>query len=136
MALAMIFVRSVPPLIAAYPVNQLFLGIVVVPIVGSVAEHHVALRAAWRNRMDVAIEILTDSSTQIALLVAPLLVYLSLMLGNPMDLVFGTLELAAISAAAAVATLVAHDGKTTWLEGMMLMAVFALMGLAFFWWPV
>ena len=115
--------------------RQRLLGVLLVPLVCNVAAHVGTLRAAWRNRMDIALDTATGASMRVALWVAPLAVFVSLLVGQPMDLVFAPLELAALAAAAVVAALVAHDGRTTWLEGAMLVAVFALMALGFFWWP-
>jgi Ca2+:H+ antiporter len=134
--LAFLFVESVPGVLGRSAFGELFLGIVIIPVVGNAAEQHTAIRAAWRNRMDLALDISSGASMRLALLVAPTLVFASLLLGHPMDLIFGPLELASMGAAVAVATLVAHDGRTTWLEGAMLTAVYVLMGLAFFWWPI
>ncbi len=132
---AALLVDTVEPVEAGHGLGPTFIGVLMVPLAGNLAEHHLSLRAAWRNRMDLALDIGTGASMQVALLVAPVLVFLSLLIGTPMDLIFSPLELAALAAAAAVAALVAHDGRTTWLEGVMLMAVYALMVLGFFWWP-
>lgn len=134
--LSELLVSSVEPVIAALGVSQLFLGIILIPLVGNVAEHLVAVEAAWKNRMDLSLAISMGSSTQVALFVAPLLVFLSLVLGHPMDLIFTPLELAALGAASAVALAVSVDGQSNWLEGAMLLAVYALLGLAFFHWPL
>ena len=113
--------------------STVFLGIVVLPLVGNAAEYFSAIYFARQNRMDLVITIAVGSSIQIALLTAPLLVVISFLLGHPMNLVFSDpLELIAIGSAAFVVNSVARDGETTWFEGLLLVAVYALLGLAFF----
>lgn len=136
LGLGAILIKAAGPVLAALRIAPAFLGIVVIPLISYAATHNLALRAAWRNRMDVALDACAESSLQVILWVAPLLVFASLLLGRPMDLVFSTIELAAMAAAAAVAALVSLDGESNWLEGAMLIAVYLLIGLAFYWWPV
>lgn len=133
--LARILIHATVPVMRGLGISELFIGIVIIPLISNIATSHVAVRAAWRNRMDLSLLITADASIQATLFVAPLLVFVSLLVGRPMDLVFSTIELAAMAAAAAIATLVASDGESNWLEGVMLMAVYLLMGLAFLWWP-
>ena len=132
---AAVFVGAIDKAIGTHEISHSFWGIVIIPLIGNVAEHHGALRTAWQNRVDLSVEIATDGSMQIALFVAPALVFLSLLVGHPLDLVFTPLELASLAAAALVATLVALDGMTSWLEGAMLLAVYTLMCMAFYWLP-
>ncbi|MFN8422776.1 MAG: hypothetical protein U0470_05035 [Anaerolineae bacterium] len=87
------------------------------PLATNVAAHLMGVEMAWRNRSDVSIAATLGASIHIALFMAPLLVFLSLLLGHPMDLIFSPLELVALAAASGVATLVAHDGASNWLEG-------------------
>lgn len=133
--LAYVLVASLEPLFARYGYSEFFVGIVVIPLAVSVSEHLLAFETAWRNRIDVSMSIAFGSSIQVSLLVAPLLVFLSLLVGHPMDLIFGQIELVALGAAAIVTTLVALDGESNWLEGAMVIAVYALLALAFFFWP-
>lgn len=133
--LARVLVSAVEPTVEATGVSEFFIGIIVIPLVGSVAEHLLAVETAWRNRMDISMSIALGSSIQVALFVAPLLVFASLLLGHPMDLIFGQIELVALGAAALVTTLVALDGESNWLEGAMVLALYLLLALAFFWWP-
>jgi Ca2+:H+ antiporter len=114
----------------------LLVGLVVAPLAGNAAEYLATIRAGWHNRMDLALVAATDTCRQVALLGAPLLVFGSLAIGRPMDLVFSPYELAAMAAAALVANLVAQDGVTNWLEGVMLVGVYTVFGLALFWWSV
>lgn len=113
-------------------VSEFFLGIIIVPLVGNVAEHLVAVQMAHKNKMDLSTEIAISSSLQIALFVAPLLVFLSLALGQPLQLIFNQFELLALLAAVIISALVSADGESTWLEGAALLAVYLMLGLAFF----
>jgi len=115
--------------------SQFFVGIIIVPIVGNVAEHLVAVQVAIKNRMELSLAISLGSSLQIALFVAPVLVFLSLLIGNPMDLVFNQFELIALGAAALIAALVALDGESNWLEGAQLLVVYVILAIAFFFLP-
>ena len=110
-----------------------FLGVIVLPLVGNAAEYASALYFARRNRMGLVMTISVGSSIQIALMTAPALVLGSYALGHPMDLVFShPLELMAIAGSAFVVNAIALDGETTWFEGVMLVAVYVLLALAFF----
>lgn len=127
-------VGAVEPAAHALGMNNVFIGVVVVAVVGNAAEHVSAVQMAWRNRPDVAVQIAVSSSTQIALFVAPALVFVSLFLGHPhpLDLHFTPLELVAVVLSVAVVSLVSHDGETNWLEGAMLLALYLILALAFF----
>ena len=110
-----------------------FLGITVLAVVGNAAEYISAVYFARRNRMGLVMSITVGSTIQIALLVAPLLVIVSYLIGKPMDLVFANpLELMAIAGVAFTVNAIAHDGDTTWFEGVLLLAVYLLLGIAFF----
>jgi Ca2+:H+ antiporter len=106
----------------------------VIPIIGNVAEHYSAIDFAARGRIDVALSIAANSSTQIAVFVAPLLVLVSLLF-HPMNLVFATIEIVALSFSAAIFAYVCLDGETNWLEGVQLLAVYAVAAVAFFFLP-
>jgi Ca2+:H+ antiporter len=97
-----------------------------------VAEHLVSVQMALKNKMDLSTEIAISSSLQIALFVAPLLVFISLLLGHPLQLIFNSFELLALLTAVVVAALVSSDGESTWLEGAGLLAIYLILGLAFF----
>ena len=110
-----------------------FLGITVLAVVGNAAEYISAVYFARRNRMGLVMSITVGSTIQIALLVAPLLVIVSYFFGTPMNLVFANpLELMAIAGVAFAVNAIAHDGETTWFEGVLLLAVYALLGIAFY----
>jgi Ca2+:H+ antiporter len=104
-----------------------------VAIVGNAAEHWVAIYFAARDKMDLAVNISIGSSAQIALFVAPMLVLLSFVVGPfPMALVFNGFELAALLLALIIAAQITHEGESTWFEGLQLLAVYAVLGLTFF----
>jgi Ca2+:H+ antiporter len=117
----------------ALSLTPFFLGVIVLPLTGNAAEYFAAIYFARRNRMDLVMTIAVGSSIQIALLTAPVLVLAAYALGTPMDLVFSNpLELVAVAAVAFVVNSITQDGETTWLEGVLLLAVYAVLGLAFF----
>ena len=130
-----LLVGSVEHVVAQSGMSEFFLGIILVPIIGNVAEHLVAITVAYKNKMDLSMEIAVSSSLQIALFVAPVLVFISLLMGNPLTLVFNPFELAALGAAVLISYFVAADGETNWLEGAALFAVYVIFGLAFFIFP-
>lgn len=112
--------------------SEFFLGIILVPIIGNVAEHLVAVQVAIRNKMELSVEIAVSSSLQIALFVAPLLVFLSLAMGNPLTLIFNPFELIALGAGVIISAFVSLDGESNWLEGAALLAIYLMLGLSFF----
>jgi Ca2+:H+ antiporter len=118
-----------------FGLSEFFVGIILVPLIGNVAEHLVAVQVAMKNQMDLSLSIALGSSLQIALFVAPLLVFVSLFLGNPMTLEFNHPEILAMVAASIIAALVAVDGRSNWLEGAMLLAVYLILGIGFFFLP-
>ncbi len=125
-------VQVVEPVMDGLGISEFFLGIILIPLIGNVAEHLVAVQMASRNQMDLSVEIAVSSSLQIALLVAPLLVFISLGLGHPLTLVFNQFELLALMTGVVISALVSADGESTWLEGAALLAVYLILGLAFF----
>jgi Ca2+:H+ antiporter len=134
--LSELLVGTIEPVVASLGVSEFFLGIILVPIVGNAAEHVVAVQVALRNEMDLSVEIAVSSSLQIALFVAPLLVFVSLAMGHPLSIVFSTFELIALSAAVLVTVMVSQDGESNWLEGAALLAVYLILGISFFLLPV
>jgi hypothetical protein len=103
-----------------------------IPIVGNVAEHLVAVEVALKNKMDLSLEIALASSLQIALFVAPVLVFVSLLFGQYLNLVFNQFELLALIGAVVISALVASDGETNWLEGAQRLGAYLILGVAFF----
>jgi Ca2+:H+ antiporter len=134
-ALSEVLVGAIEPLIKQQGMTELFVGVIIVPIIGNAAEHLVAVEMAMKNKMELALGVALGSSLQIALFVAPLLVFISLVAGHPMSLVFNPFELAALAAAVAIAALIALDGESNWLEGAQLLIVYVILVLAFFYLP-
>lgn len=113
--------------------SEFFLGVIVLAVVGNAAEYFSAAYFARQGRMGLAISITVGSSIQIALLMAPLLVIVSAFTAHPMNLVFSSpLELIAVAAVAFAVNSIVHDGETTWFEGVLLLAIYVLLGVAFF----
>jgi Ca2+:H+ antiporter len=113
--------------------SEFFIGVIVVAIVGNAAEHWVAVAVAIKNKMDLAVNIAIGSSTQIALFVAPVLIVASFLIGPfPMALVFNGFELGAVFLAVLIANYVTHEGESNWFEGFQLLAVYAILGIAFY----
>ncbi|MFN2115621.1 MAG: calcium/proton exchanger [Anaerolineae bacterium] len=115
--------------------SEFFVGIIVVPIIGNVAEHTVAVKVAMEDKMDLSLAIAFGSSLQIALFVAPMVVFLSLLIGHPVNLEFTTPEVVASIAASIIAAMVAFDGRSNWLEGAMLLVVYLILAVGFFYLP-
>jgi Ca2+:H+ antiporter len=128
-------VGAVEATAASLGFTEVFVGVILVAIVGNAAEHSTAVVMAMKNQMDLAVNIAIGSSIQVALFVAPVLVFASYLFGTPMDLVFSTFEVVAVTIAAGVATLVALDGESNWMEGAQLLGVYAILGLAFYFLP-
>jgi len=113
--------------------SEFFVGVFVVAIVGNAAEHWVAVLVATKDKMDLAVNIAVGSSAQIALFVAPVLVLLSLVVGDdPLALVFNGYELGALLFAILIANLVTQDGESNWFEGVQLLSLYAVLGLVFY----
>lgn len=129
-------VGSVEEAAQAFGMSSIFVGVIVVAIVGNAAEHSTAILVAMKNRMDLSLSIAIGSSIQIALFVAPVLVLLSYVMGpRPMDLVFTPAEVLAVVLAVAVTGQIAGDGESNWLEGVQLLAVYVIIGIVFFFLP-
>jgi Ca2+:H+ antiporter len=128
-----LLVRSLEPTVQALGISKIWVGMFVVAIVGNAAEHASAILFALRNKMDVAIEIAFSSSTQIALLVAPLMVFISLLIGpHPMNFVFAWFEVATVTLATLSVAVITHDGRSNWLEGLQLLGVYAIVAVSLF----
>ncbi len=128
-----VLVGSIEEASHAIGLSEFFIGVIVVAIVGNAAEHWVAVLVAKKDQMDLAVNISIGSSAQVALFVAPVLVLASFFLGpHPLALVFNGFELGAILLAVLIANYVAQDGESTWFEGVQLLAVYAVFGLAFY----
>ncbi len=127
-----ILVGSIQPLVARLGWSQLFIGVIFVAIIGNAAEHFSVVLVARKNRMDLTLQISIGSATQIVLIVAPALVILGVFLGQPMDLIFNTFELVAMVLAVLIVNFVVQDGESNWLEGLQLLAAYAIMAIAFY----
>jgi Ca2+:H+ antiporter len=128
-------VGGLDPVFSAFGITELFSGVIVVALVGGAAESYAAIRAAFHNRMTLATEIAIGSSAQIALFVAPVLVFVSFAFGHPMTLLFEPLEIAGIALSVVATAIVALDGESNWVEGLQLMAVYVVLGIAFYLMP-
>jgi len=125
-------VSSTEEAVASLGLSQLFVGLILIPIIGNAAEHSSAVLMAMKNRMDLAISIAVGSAIQVALLVGPVLVFLGLMFGQPMDLAFTLIEVASVAVAVAIASSVMQDSESNWLEGAFLLVAYAVIGVAVF----
>lgn len=127
-----LLVEGIEPTTAILGWSTFFVGIIIIPIIGNAAEHSTAVLMAWKNRTDLAFEIAVGSSTQIALLVTPLLVFIGLILGKPMNLIFNYYEIITVALAVLIAQFISLDGESNWLEGSLLLAAYAMIAIAFF----
>ena len=130
--LSEILVGSIEPFIDSFGLSAFFVGVVIIPTIGNLAEHIVAVQLAAKDKMEFAMAVTFGSSLQVALFVAPVLVLLGVVVGQPMNLVFTPLEIAAVAAAVGIASLIALDGETNWLEGALLMLVYAILAVSFY----
>jgi Ca2+:H+ antiporter len=125
-------VRSIEPFIEQFGLSPFFVGVILIPTIGNLSEHLVAVQLAWRNKIEFSLAVSFGSSLQVALFVAPVLVLLGLVVGQPMDLAFPPIEVAAVGVAVAISALVALDGESNWLEGLLLVAIYAILAITFF----
>ena len=116
-------------------VTEVFVGVIVVAIVGNAAEHSSAILMAMKNKMDLTVGIAIGSSLQIALFVAPVLIFLSYLFGRPMDLEFTMPEVVAVVASVYILFQISGDGETNWIEGIQLLSVYVILGILFFYLP-
>ena len=125
-----LLVGSLEPTLTALHLPRVFVGMFVIAFIGNVAEHASAVVFALRNKMDVAIEISFSSSTQIALLVSPLLVFISLLASQPMNFIFIPIEVVAVTLATLIVSVIAMDGRSNWLEGAQLLGVYVILAVS------
>lgn len=131
-----LLVASVEPTAEAFGMSRVFIGVIVVAIVGNAAEHSTAILMAMKNKMELSLGIAIGSSLQIALFVAPVLVILSHFIGpRAMDLVFTPAEVLAVFVAVLITGQIANDGESNWLEGVQLLAVYVILGIVFYFLP-
>lgn len=130
-----ILVGAVEPAGESLGLSGVFMGVIVVAIVGNAAEHSSAILVAMKNQMDLSVGIALGSALQVALFVAPVLVFASYLREEPMDLLFTTFEVVAVILSVVIARMVAEDGESNWLEGAMLLMLYVILALAFFFLP-
>jgi Ca2+:H+ antiporter len=130
-----ILVGSIEPLVTTWGWSQLFIGVILIAIIGNAAEHVSAITVAMRNRMDLALQISIGSAVQIAMFAAPFLVLISLFFPTHMGLVFNAFELVAIIFSVFIVNSISEDGESNWFEGLQLLAAYAIMAVAFFFHP-
>jgi Ca2+:H+ antiporter len=125
-------VHTVETVAKALGWSELFVGAFLLAIIGNAAEHSAAVLLAMKNRIGASVEIAVGSSLQIALFVAPVLVFVSWLFGNPMNIIFSNYELVAITVSAFIASSISRDGSTNWYEGVLLLLVYVILGTVFF----
>jgi Ca2+:H+ antiporter len=127
-----LLVSALDPALETIGLSPLFVGLILIPIIGNAAEHSSAVFFAIRNKLDVTLEIAVGSSTQVALFVAPAVVFISLAVGRPMDFFFTGFEIGAVAIATLIVAVIALDGRSNWLEGLQLVSVYVIIALAAF----
>ncbi|MFM7447459.1 MAG: calcium/proton exchanger [Leptolyngbyaceae cyanobacterium] len=130
-----LFVDAVEEATKGLGLTPLFTGVILLPLVGGAAEYVTAVSVAMKNNMDLSVSVAMGSSLLVALLVAPLLVIVGQAIGQPMDLSFNLFEVVAVAIAVAVANLISLDGQSNWLEGLLLLSTYAVLGVAFYFHP-
>ncbi|MEO8577915.1 MAG: calcium/proton exchanger [Gemmatimonadales bacterium] len=125
-------VGSTEEAVKSLGLSQIFVGLILIPIIGNAAEHSSAVLMAMKNRMDLAVSISVGSAIQVALLIGPLLVLLGWVLGKPMDLAFTMMEVVSVAVAVGIASSVMQDSESNWLEGAFLLVAYAVIGVAFY----
>lgn len=127
-----VLVHTLEPAVASLGISEFFIGIIVIPVIGNLAEHVVGITLAYKNKMDFSLLTSIGSATQIALFAAPVLVFFGLLIGTPLTLVFTPLEVVAVGVGVAIASYIALDGKSNWVEGLQLISVYVILAIAFF----
>jgi Ca2+:H+ antiporter len=127
-----ILVHAVEEVTTTLGWSETFLGLIIIPIIGNAAEHSTAVIVARKGQTDLALQIALGSSTQVALLIAPVLVFVGVALGQPMNLAFSTFEVAAVGLATLVVSISVQDGESNWFEGVQLLAVYLMVAVAAF----
>jgi Ca2+:H+ antiporter len=127
-----VLVHTMEPAVASLGISEFFIGIILIPLIGNLAEHVVGVTLAYKNKMDFSLITSLGSATQIALFAVPVLVFFGLMVGNPVTLVFSPLEVVAVGTGVLIASYIALDGKSNWVEGLQLCSVYLILAIAFF----
>ena len=126
-----LLISSLMPFAQTFDLTDTFIGVILLGLIGNVTEQGAAISAAMKNKIDISLGISAGSSSQIALFIAPILLFLSFPLGNPMTLVFSFMELAAIFASVLIYDIIATDGKFEWFEGVVFLGIYLLFGYVF-----
>jgi Ca2+:H+ antiporter len=127
-----VLVHNLEPAVASLGISEFFIGIILIPIIGNLAEHVVGVTLAYKNKMDFSLITSIGSATQIALFAVPVLVFFALIVGNPLTLVFTPLEVVAVAVGVLIASYIALDGRSNWVEGLQLVSVYIILAIAFF----
>lgn len=130
-----ILVGTIEPLVQSWGWTELFIGVILIAVIGNAAEHVSAITVAIKNRMDLALQISIGSAVQIAMFAAPVLVLMSLFFPVHMGLVFNMFELVAIIFSVFIVNSISEDGESNWFEGVQLLAAYAIMAVVFFFHP-
>lgn len=130
-----VLVGALEPAAESLGMTRIFVGVILVALVGNAAEHSTAVLVAMKNQMDLALSIAVGSSLQIAMFVAPVLVFVSYLFGTPLNLIFTPFEVAAVTLSVLIVGFVAMDGESHWMEGVMLVGVYLILAIAFFFLP-
>jgi Ca2+:H+ antiporter len=130
-----VLVNSINPLVQQFGWSELFIGVIFIAVIGNAAENFSAILVALKNRMDLSLQISIGSATQISMFVAPVLVLAGLFLGQPMNLIFNSFELVAMVLSVLIVNFIVADGESNWLEGVQLLAAYAIIAIAFFFHP-
>ncbi len=131
-AMSEILVSSITPVVAILGWSQVFIGIVILSVIGNIAEFASAIRVALKDNMDLAFQVAIGSATQIAMFVAPILVLVSIIFPTHMTLIFGVFELVALILAVLIVDTIVEDGESNWFEGMLLLVAYAIIATSFF----
>jgi Ca2+:H+ antiporter len=127
-----VLVHTLEPAVASLGISEFFIGIILIPLIGNLAEHVVGITLAYKNKMDFSLITSIGSATQIALFAVPVLVFFGLLVGNPVTLVFSPLEVVAVGVGVFIAGYIALDGRSNWVEGLQLCSVYLILAIAFF----
>jgi Ca2+:H+ antiporter len=130
-----VLVGAIEPAAKQLGLTQVFVGVILVALVGNAAEHSTAVLVAMKNKMDLALGIAVGSSLQVALFVAPVLIFASYLFGQPLDLIFTPFEVASVTIAVLAVGYVSSDGESNWMEGVMLLGVYLILAIAFYFLP-
>jgi Ca2+:H+ antiporter len=127
-----VLVHTLEPAVASLGISEFFIGIILIPLIGNLAEHVVGVTLAYKNKMDFSLITSIGSATQIALFAVPVLVFFGLIVGNPVTLVFTPLEVVSVGVGVLIASYIALDGRSNWVEGLQLVSVYLIVAIAFF----